>query len=90
MTRRPRRKLYVCTGCKLTALAGYRALLTCTACRLPMHRKDQPPPEPPPPVLQPYGIDVEAARLMDAIACLAAAPDRAAVKDLLWEAGLAD
>ncbi|WP_428377231.1 hypothetical protein [Lichenicoccus sp.] len=90
MTRRPRRKLYVCPTCATKALAGYRAILVCGACSQPMHRKDTPPAEPTPPVERPEGSDNETDRLMNAIAVLAAASDRAAVRDLLWEAGLAD
>nr|WP_321984018.1 hypothetical protein [uncultured Lichenicoccus sp.] len=55
-----------------------------------MHRKGEPPPEPAPPVDQPDGIDPVTARLVEAIAVLAAAPNRAAVRDLLWEAGITD
>ncbi len=88
--RRPRRKTYVCFACGANARAGYRAVPTCGACSRPMHRKGEPPPEPAPPVDQPDGIDPVTARLVEAIAVLAAAPNRAAVRDLLWEAGITD
>ena len=85
---RPRRKTYYCLTCSWTAWAGYKTRLVCGGCGAAMLGRREA-----------VAAAAEATRtletdpndpLRDAIATLVSAPDRAAVRDMLWEAGLVE